>query len=341
MNNPLKSIAIPNPIHHYGLTFALLICSLFPLGVINHPISDDGRTLPIETYWEQMEISSSVVSELVDEDPEHIESTLETLAVQWEEVDTVLMPDGIRISVDHTFLIQLFRQKPPNLTNIHEFLTQLIQTAPTWPSEKNLPSDLTPLQSILEQPEFNWSPKEPSPVQQWFADLQRKILEFILNLFPEELGVNFGGSLLNWGLIIISLIVLFLVLFFMGRSLFSSFVQEAEVQSDENSHQEPMTAENARLQAEALSQEGNYRAAVRFLYLSALLSIAERGIIRFDASKTNREVLQSVRDQSNLVNPLRDVIDVFDRVWYGYQPIGPEHYAHYTARVDELKRLKT
>ena len=340
MNYALKFITLAAPIQHYVLTLILLISSLFSLGDKNHAFSDEEGTLPIETYWEQIETSLSLVSELIGDDAQNIESTLESLAMQWDKVDTVLMPDGTRISVDHSYLIQQFRQKPPNLTNIRDLLNQLIQTGPTWPSKKNLPSDLNPLQSILEQPEFNWSSKDPSPVQQWFADIQRKISEFIVNLLPEELGVNFGGSLLNWGLIAISLIILFLALLFMGRSLFSSFVREAEIQSDEHSHQEPMTAEKARLQAETLSQEGDYRSAVRFLYLSALLSIAERGIIRFDVSKTNREVLQSVHHQPDLVTPLKDVIDVFDRVWYGYQPIEPEHYAHYASRVDELKRLK-
>jgi uncharacterized protein YggT (Ycf19 family) len=340
MNHPLKFITLPNPLHHYGLTFALLISSIVSFAINSNPYLQDEGTLPVEVYWEQMELSLSMVDSLIGDDPQHVESALEKLALQWEKVTTVLMPDGNSIHVDHSFLIQQFRQKPPNLSNIHDFLTQLIQTAPIWPSEKNLLSDITPLQRILEQPEFDWSPEEPSPIQQWFAEIQRKILEFILNLLPEGLGANFSGSLLNWGLIAISVIILLLALFFMGRSLFSSFVREAEIQRDDHSQHETMTAEKARMQAEVLSQEGNYRAAVRFLYLSALLSIAERGIIRFDASKTNREVLQSVGHHSELINPLRDVIDVFDRVWYGYQPIKPEHYANYAARVDELKRLE-
>jgi hypothetical protein len=287
-----------------------------------------------------MEVSLSVISELSDDDPESIGKTLETLAIQWENVDTVLMPNGTRIHVDHGFLIELLRRDPPDLSHIQNLLTQLIQTAHAWPLERNHTSDLIPLEAILEQPEFDWTTPEPSPIQRWFDEVQRKIWEFILNLLPGDLGVNFGGSLLNWGLIAISLIILLLASFYMGRSLFSSFVQEAEIESDENAHQQPMTAENARQRAETLSQEGNYRTAVRYLYLSALLSIAERGIIRFDPSKTNREVLQSVRHQPYLINPLKDVIDVFDRVWYGYQPIDPEHYTHYAARVDKLKRLK-
>jgi hypothetical protein len=79
--------------------------------------------------------------------------------------------------------------------------------------------------------------------------------------------------------------------------------------------------------------------AVRYLYLSALLLLEERGLLRYDRSQTNREYLRGVVHRPDLAAILQEVVEVFDRVWYGFQPIDEAEVSHYTARVAELRRL--
>jgi hypothetical protein len=80
---------------------------------------------------------------------------------------------------------------------------------------------------------------------------------------------------------------------------------------------------------------------VRYLYLSALLLLDERGLLRYDRSRTNLEYLRTVRDSPDLVRPLRSVIEIFDRVWYGFEAIDPRTYQEYVERVDELRKQRT
>ena len=85
---------------------------------------------------------------------------------------------------------------------------------------------------------------------------------------------------------------------------------------------------------------GDYRNAVRYLYLSSLLLLDEQGMLRYDRSRTNREVLRSVSSKPELAVPLHDVIDVFDRVWYGFEALDDKTYQTYVERVDDLRERK-
>jgi hypothetical protein len=45
------------------------------------------------------------------------------------------------------------------------------------------------------------------------------------------------------------------------------------------------------------SSEGDYRTAVRYLYLSLLLLLEEHGLLRYDRPLTDREYLQASRSR--------------------------------------------
>ncbi len=116
------------------------------------------------------------------------------------------------------------------------------------------------------------------------------------------------------------------------------FVVESELGDGDGSADELLTAETALKKAQTLSTGGDYRMAVRYLYLSTLLILEERGLFRYDRSKTNREYLRSVRERPELAETLRDVVDVFDRVWYGFQPLSQSDYSQYQTRVEALQQ---
>ena len=103
---------------------------------------------------------------------------------------------------------------------------------------------------------------------------------------------------------------------------------------------ESLTADSALRRAQEFSGGGDYRTAVRYLYLSTLLRLEERGLLRYDRSLTNREYLQRVAHDPDLSTVLRDVVDVFDRVWYGYQPLDAPAYQRYATAVEALKHYR-
>jgi hypothetical protein len=84
----------------------------------------------------------------------------------------------------------------------------------------------------------------------------------------------------------------------------------------------------------------DYRAAIRYLYLSSLLLLDERGLIHFDPSLTNFEHLGLVEHQPQLVEVLRPIVNIFDRVWYGFSPVNEAHYQKFVQLVDRLRQLQ-
>jgi hypothetical protein len=138
----------------------------------------------------------------------------------------------------------------------------------------------------------------------------------------------------------VSSILLAILLFFVFRMVFADFVKESQMVDQENSADEPLTSQTAFEKAQSLSRGGDFRSAVRYLYLSSLLVLDERRLLRYDRSKTNREYLRSVSNSPELAQPLEEVIEVFDNVWYGHHPLEEESFKHYSERVRELKDKK-
>ena len=176
------------------------------------------------------------------------------------------------------------------------------------------------------------------PNQTLFNAFSRKqdggFFEFLANLLPDEAVRVPLGNIISFASVIILSLVLAYILF----NLFSGFATEADLEADGEADGEILSADAALKRAQDLSGGGDYRTAVRYLYLSSLLLLEEHGQLRYDRSLTNREYLRSVANNPNLAAILRDVIEVFDRVWYGFQPIEAEEYDTYAQQVEVLKK---
>lgn len=70
---------------------------------------------------------------------------------------------------------------------------------------------------------------------------------------------------------------------------------------------------------------GDYRAAIRYRYLAILVALEERGRIKREPSRTNRDY---VRDLEGVPyrTAFQDVVRTFDVVWYGEVTISREDY---------------
>ena len=83
----------------------------------------------------------------------------------------------------------------------------------------------------------------------------------------------------------------------------------------------------------------DYRTAIRYLYLSSLLTLDERGLIRYDATLTNREHLRQIDDQPQLLTLLRPIVAAFEDVWYGYAPVDEALYQRYSQDIQKLQQF--
>ena len=273
------------------------------------------------------------------------ETRLAALADRWAGVTAVTPPGADPVAVDATYLARRLRDPARDASALAAELAALRRLlaaveAPGPPA----PADLQALKDILTQDEFAFDggPAEPGLLER----LQRRLLNGLarfLGWLDRLLGGSGAGTALGRLLrIVIPLVAVMSLAVILWRLLRSGlgglWINESSLPEDDLAA--PLTADSALRQAQALSGSGDYRTAVRFLYLSLLLSLEERGFIRYDRSLTNREYLRSVADRPDLARVLADIIDIFDRVWYGYQPISDAVYRRYEAQVEALRRRR-
>lgn len=295
--------------------------------------------LPIDEYWQEVQKTRALVTSLKGASPEVSHAQLLTAAGRWESITEVVLPDGTLIPVDHSFLVSRLRADPPDLRQLDDLLTALLAAHDTWPQPVFASGDASALDRILARPEFQWQPEQPSPLAEWWQQLRKRFWEFVMRLLPVDSRIV-ELPLMHYALTGLGTMALILILTYAMRGLLADFVAEAEINLEGEVGDRDLTAATALKRAQMLSSEGDYRTAVRYLYLSSLLLLEERGLLRYDRSLTNREYLHSVAHLSQLAKAFHDVVEVFDRVWYGYQPLDEAAYARYAERVMELRQQK-
>ncbi len=294
-------------------------------------------SLSVDEYWSLVDHSRQVVEGLKNLSAQEIKIGLDQLAVQWDAVTQVRMNDGQVVPVDNSYLLSALRADQPDLIRLESILSALQTAHKVYPTKVFSTADLDSLKQILLLPEFQWK-AQTNPINDW---LQKQWDRFTawLNRILGNRTITIGNG--AWSpLAIIATLLLVLVLAYVFRSLFADLINEAKLNGDGERGDELLTSDVAFKRAQTLSQGGDYRSAVRYLYLSSLLLLDERGLLRYDRSKTNREYLRSVSGSPELSEPLQEVIEVFDNVWYGYHELDEDSFKHYSDRVEELKEKK-
>jgi hypothetical protein len=312
---------------------SLLLC--MAAGFENIQAQDE--ILTIDASWQEMEEMHSLVRALAADDVTESMS-LHQWADRWLDVDQVVLQDRTVVAVDHSYLVALLRAQPVDLAHLNALLERLLTADHTTVPEAFDARHADALANILARPEFQW---EPSPWQQLLAQVRQRIREFLRRLFPEREGsgtltVSLPG--LPTFLMIVGSMILFFVLFSVFQDLSGVFVSEAELAAHAKLDDADLTSSTALKKAHTLSAGGDYRSAVRYLYLSTLLLLDERDILRYDRTLTNREYVRKLRRAPRLARTFQNVVNVFDRVWYGNQKLDASDFEAYAAKVDDLKR---
>lgn len=319
--------------------FLILAPLLFGLiGLIGvTTVSAQATSLSLEAYWQELAAIQAELNSLQAEPEAAQPPGRLQLANRLRAIKSVVLADGRTVSLDHTFLIQQLGNENVSLTTIEAYLDTLLAGRNEWPDPRFDPLDEATLTQILSRPEFQYEVEEPNILQRWWEDFRLRLRQFLLDLLPTGETGNFLGNVIT----ILGAVALAVVLAYALRGLVADFTAEAQVRPDDHLHDEDLTAETALKRAQEYSGGGDYRTAVRYLYLSSLLLLEERDLLRYDRSLTNREYLRSLAHRPELAQILREVIDVFDRVWYGFQPLNAREYEQYADRVEILNSKRS
>ena len=172
-------------------------------------------------------------------------------------------------------------------------------------------------------------------IQRWFDDL----LERIRPRQQTSAGGAAGravGTVAGWAIVVVGSLLLAVVLSYWLRRLLGGILTDSVARPRRTESGEPATATEARKLASAQAQGGDYRQAVRSLFLSALLHLREDGLLHYADSQTNREVLASLPPQSPARPHLEPVVETFDQVWYGIREPDEQTFNAYRREVNAL-----
>lgn len=85
---------------------------------------------------------------------------------------------------------------------------------------------------------------------------------------------------------------------------------------------------------------GEYRLAVRALFLGILASLGERGLIGVARYKSNRdyqaEVDRRAKDRPDLIGAFGESVRKFERIWYGEHPVDEQAAMHFVELCERL-----
>ncbi len=262
---------------------------------------------------------------------------LEEVAGQLVATHSVRLPGGKSIPVDNSWLGEALKGDDPDLQAISARLGAILD-ALAQPESSAPPDARERLKQILDNPPFKQPAADPNAGRWWrdFWEWVGRVLEALLR--PVGTAASSSGETLGWVILAIGGLLLAAVIGYLLLGLRRNMAAEARAADDDPEAR--LTARTALDQAGEIARGGDYRAAMRYLYLSALLWLDERDLLRYDRALTNREYLDRLRDNTALRERLRPVVETFDQVWYGHAPLDAQSFAAYRAQVEALRDVK-
>ncbi len=295
-------------------------------------------SISLDDYWQLLSELRADVHSLRASPPEDTRTTRTEWAERLAALDRVTLPDGTSMPLDPGFLVGLLRADAPDLGQVEELITTLLGSAEVWQTSAPPDSYQEALESVLARPEFQWQEETSSPLRE---RLDRMIRSIVSRLSRWLAGVVGTGALSGAPRFLLAggaLLLLLLVLISAGRAIQRNFAPESGLSDTTGEGDERLTSVLAAERARALCEEGEYRGAMRYLYLSSLLFLEEEGILLYDRALTNREVIHRLSGVPGLGLALRPIVDVFEHVWYGRHPLDERGYLEFAARAEAVRR---
>jgi hypothetical protein len=207
--------------------------------------------------------------------------------------------------------------------------------------------------AILARPEFQRMPERPksdavedAEAPSWFRklweDFWKAFWEWLRGKEPAEskLELPVGGSPMlgaNAVMLVAIAVVAGTLLFILLRGWKrkrpeDAVLDESGAVSEQALSSDPMSAlsrppEGWASLADQLAAQGQFREAIRHLYLALLSRLHRDGAIDYDPTRSNWEYLASFKGPSDQKPPFRELTRRFDFVWYGNLDANEASYA--------------
>jgi hypothetical protein len=216
---------------------------------------------------------------------------------------------------------------------------------------------------ILSRPEFAEAPPPPKPKEEpapeepagWWKRFTDWLGELLKKLFERDreaprqsqpfTAVSGAGAANVLVVIVIGLVLAVLVALLLRalgqRQKDESAQLEVSTLDSTALAQDPMSAlarppEGWAHLADELAAKGQYRDAVRSLYLALLSRLHREGAILYDSTLSNWDYLRQFKGRREWLPPFRELTRRFDFAWYGNLPVGADGYRDFRALTAPL-----
>jgi hypothetical protein len=337
--------------HRRSRFFQLLfILFFFTTSVAGAPITFSG-------YATRIERAEAAIGELVETDMpadrllERL-SAIKRLLPRQQEVQF----DGQVVRVDNSWLhiaIDGVAKRPGDeiegrrstLTEISERLSALKERIRQSQQVANAADQRAQLDRILARPEYRMDKEQESLIKR-FLD---RLLEQMLHLL-RRLSFSRGGEpdLPNAGLLSgfrILLVIIVFVASAIGAIYLSERLRRKRRQKEAKDVREilgeeiagDVTSGDLLAAAAELARQGDYRTAVRRVYIALLLDLERRGKLPLHPSKTNRDYLNAMRSEGKIYPTFSMMTRAFEMIWYGQRGATKEDFNGFVSRYEETR----
>jgi hypothetical protein len=255
-----------------------------------------------------------------------------------EAIQQVTDATGNTVVVDNRALIERLKGSHDESTQAIEDVRQLLEAMDASTLKTN---DLSPeqahtaLDQVLKQSEFNQSSSNG------LDDLRQQLFRWIGERFPgfkaPDLLSGELGSLGEWLTLLLVVVVVLFALVLIGYLFYNTRISMTRQSALQNASAERREdARAARLGALKAADEGEFRLAIHYLYLWAILYLSEKSQLRYDRSLTNRELLRMLIDHQTIAALFKPAVESFDHLWYGQADCSDLEYRDFRATIERI-----
>jgi hypothetical protein len=197
--------------------------------------------------------------------------------------------------------------------------------------------DADKIEKFKKDPRYKYETKEG-----WLKSAWNRFWNWLLNLLGERAKDQDvarqagGGNILN-ALIVFAAVVL--LIFGLSRVKFRTWVtgKGAAIEMEYEVEEENIHDINFDKDIRDAESEGDYRRAIRLLFMKVLKNLSDAELIYWDPNKTNHQYLYELKGTS-IYQPFVKCVNVFDLVWYGEWEIDQSYYMVNKPLFEELAK---
>jgi uncharacterized protein DUF4129 len=193
------------------------------------------------------------------------------------------------------------------------------------------------LSEILARPDFHVDQSPP-----WWEQLLAPVWDLVWSLVA-RLAVTLldaargDAGWYGWGVLALCLALFAVVSAYLVRAVRMSVRGEARL-ADSSVAERRYRSDQLWQTAQQLAAAGEWREAVRLVYLSALYALDERAFLHVESSMTNREHARRLHTlHPRLGEYFAEVVDRYDGVRYGRALVTADAFAEVAQRVERVR----